>query len=208
MGRSPFPAASTAPASCGGCTRRSRFPGAPLLGDMLKGRTTYAMSGEVKKPARIAIDELAARRRDLLRQQGPAVAPGRGRPLRHLRRKRLVRALLECRCHAPAARRAGTRRPSRGRGGRSPKPARGSSRSRRDRAPVRRRRPLGTAWRDAVAGDDGVDAPAHFRCTSGTVRARARRYRSIREPAPPGALPRGGLAGVAVVSALRSARAV
>jgi cell wall-associated NlpC family hydrolase len=34
------------------------FPGAPLLGDMLKGRTTYAMSAEVKKPARIAIDNL------------------------------------------------------------------------------------------------------------------------------------------------------
>ena len=34
------------------------FPGAPMLGDILKGRTTYAMSGEVKKPARIGIDEL------------------------------------------------------------------------------------------------------------------------------------------------------
>jgi cell wall-associated NlpC family hydrolase len=34
------------------------FPGAPLLGDILKGRTTYAMSGEVKKPARIGIDGL------------------------------------------------------------------------------------------------------------------------------------------------------
>ncbi len=34
------------------------FPGAPLLGDILKGRTTYAMSGEVKKPARIGIADL------------------------------------------------------------------------------------------------------------------------------------------------------
>ncbi len=34
------------------------FPDAPLLGDMLKGRTTYAMSGEVKKPARIALNAL------------------------------------------------------------------------------------------------------------------------------------------------------
>lgn len=34
------------------------FPGAPLLGDILKGRTTYAMSGEVKKPARIGIEAL------------------------------------------------------------------------------------------------------------------------------------------------------
>ena len=35
------------------------FPGAPFLGDMLKGRTTYSMSGEVKKAARIAIGDLA-----------------------------------------------------------------------------------------------------------------------------------------------------
>ncbi|MEO5633021.1 NlpC/P60 family protein [Gaiella sp.] len=34
------------------------YPGAPLLGDMLKGRTTYSMSGEVKKSARIAIENL------------------------------------------------------------------------------------------------------------------------------------------------------
>ena len=34
------------------------FPGAPLLGDMLKGRTTYAMSGEVKRSARIPIGKL------------------------------------------------------------------------------------------------------------------------------------------------------
>lgn len=34
------------------------FPGAPLLGDILRGRTTYAMSAEVKKPARIGIDDL------------------------------------------------------------------------------------------------------------------------------------------------------
>jgi hypothetical protein len=34
------------------------YPGAPLLSDMLKGRTTYSMSGEVKKSARIAINKL------------------------------------------------------------------------------------------------------------------------------------------------------
>lgn len=34
------------------------YPGAPLLGDMLKGRTTYSMSGEVKKSARIALNDL------------------------------------------------------------------------------------------------------------------------------------------------------
>ena len=31
------------------------FPGAPTLGDILKGRTTYAMSAEVAKPARIEL---------------------------------------------------------------------------------------------------------------------------------------------------------
>ncbi|MSO94783.1 MAG: hypothetical protein EXQ81_03190 [Thermoleophilia bacterium] len=34
------------------------YPGALLLSDMLKGRTTYAMSAEVKQPARIGIDGL------------------------------------------------------------------------------------------------------------------------------------------------------
>ena len=34
------------------------FAGAPILGDILKGRTTYAMSAEVKKPARIALADL------------------------------------------------------------------------------------------------------------------------------------------------------
>jgi cell wall-associated NlpC family hydrolase len=31
------------------------FVGAPFLGDILKGRTTYAMSGEVKRPDRIGV---------------------------------------------------------------------------------------------------------------------------------------------------------
>ena len=35
------------------------FAGAPLLGDILKGRTTYAMSAEVDKPARIGLADLA-----------------------------------------------------------------------------------------------------------------------------------------------------
>jgi len=34
------------------------FPGAPQLGDILKGRTTYAMSAEVKRPDRIGIADL------------------------------------------------------------------------------------------------------------------------------------------------------
>ena len=35
------------------------FAGAPLLGEILKGRTTFAMSGEVQKPSRIALADLA-----------------------------------------------------------------------------------------------------------------------------------------------------
>ena len=34
------------------------FAGAPLLGDILKGRTTYTMSAEVKKPARLSLADL------------------------------------------------------------------------------------------------------------------------------------------------------
>ena len=99
------------------------FPGAPLLGDMLKGRTTYAMSGEVKKPARIAIDELAARRRPVLRQQRPAVDAGArsGTPAS------TSGTAGSCIPRVPGSRcsrsRAGTRRRLRGDGGRSPKRA-------------------------------------------------------------------------------------
>ncbi len=35
------------------------FAGAPLLGDILQGRTTYAMSAEVAKPARISLENLS-----------------------------------------------------------------------------------------------------------------------------------------------------
>lgn len=35
------------------------FAGAPLLGEILRGRTTYAMSAEVEKPARIGLADLA-----------------------------------------------------------------------------------------------------------------------------------------------------
>ena len=51
------------------------FPGAPLLGDILKGRTTYAMSGEVKKPARIGIADLEPGDVDLLRRSRAASRP-------------------------------------------------------------------------------------------------------------------------------------
>ena len=69
-------------ASSGASTRPKPFPGAPMLGDILKGRTTYAMSGEVKKPARIGIDGSPARRRRLLRRARAEVDPARGRVTR------------------------------------------------------------------------------------------------------------------------------
>ena len=79
------------------------FPGAPLLGDMLKGRTTYAMSAEVKKPARIALADLQPGDVIFFGSQGASVVTGRGRAHRHLRRERLVRPLVERRRHAAAA---------------------------------------------------------------------------------------------------------
>ena len=44
------------------------FAGAPLLGDILRGRTSYAMSAEVKKPARIGSADLLPGDVRLLRQ--------------------------------------------------------------------------------------------------------------------------------------------
>jgi cell wall-associated NlpC family hydrolase len=51
------------------------FPGAPLLGDILRGRTTYAMSAEIKKPARIAIDKLLPGDVVFFGSRGPRSAP-------------------------------------------------------------------------------------------------------------------------------------
>ena len=70
---------------------------------MLKGRTTYAMSGEVKKPARIAIGDLAPGDVIFFGSRGTQSSSAEVGHIRHLRRKRLVRALVECRRHAAAA---------------------------------------------------------------------------------------------------------
>ena len=85
------------------------------------------MSGEVPGAKRIAVAELAARRRHLLRRARPAVEAGAGRPHRHLPRERLVRPVLGLRRRR--ARLDGWyTRPSRGRG--VPWPRRNSSCSR------------------------------------------------------------------------------
>ena len=55
------------------------FPGAPLLGDILKGRTTFAMSAEVKKPARIGIADLEPGDVIFFGSHGPQSTPARGR---------------------------------------------------------------------------------------------------------------------------------
>ena len=76
--------------------RLESYPGAPQLQTVLRGRTASAMAGEVPVSARIRRrSEPAARRPDLLlgaRNQRPA---GRRLPHGHLRRRRLVRPLVQ-----------------------------------------------------------------------------------------------------------------
>ena len=79
------------------------YAGAPLLPGVLKGRTTYAMSGEVAKPLRIDAASLAPGDIVFFGSKGREVEAHRDRARGHLRRQRLVRPLLERRRHAPAA---------------------------------------------------------------------------------------------------------
>jgi len=51
------------------------FPGAPLLGDILKGRTTFAMSAEVKKTDRIALADLQPGDVVFFGSRGPRSSP-------------------------------------------------------------------------------------------------------------------------------------
>ncbi len=51
------------------------FAGAPLLGDVLQGRTTYAMSAEVPKPARIALADLEPGDVIFFGSRGPLSSP-------------------------------------------------------------------------------------------------------------------------------------
>ena len=52
------------------------FPGAPTLGDILKGRTTFAMSAEIKKADRIALADLQPGDVVFFGSRGPLSAPG------------------------------------------------------------------------------------------------------------------------------------
>ena len=60
-----------------GLQARAVRAGARCSRGVLKGRTTYAMSGEVARPLRIDPAALAARRRRLLREQGAEVEADR-----------------------------------------------------------------------------------------------------------------------------------
>jgi cell wall-associated NlpC family hydrolase len=57
------------------------FPGAPMLSDILKGRTTYAMSGEVPNDLRIAPAELAPADVVFFGDRGPRSKPSQ---IRHM----------------------------------------------------------------------------------------------------------------------------
>jgi len=64
------------------------------LPDMLQGRTTYAMSGEVPVAKRIPLRQAPARRRHLLRSEGTKVEGRAGRPHGRVPRQRLVHPLF------------------------------------------------------------------------------------------------------------------
>ena len=82
------------------------FAGASALASVLRGRTTYEMSGRGAAGAADQEDrEPAARRPDLPGREGSGVEARAGRPRGHLPRRRLVRPLVRERHHAPSARR-------------------------------------------------------------------------------------------------------
>ena len=98
------------------------YAGSGSLNAVLRGRTTYQMSGEVPRVAADRPREARARRRHLLRRQGPALAAGPGRPHGHLPRQRLVHPLVRRTASPSRGSTAGMPANSPGRGARSPKP--------------------------------------------------------------------------------------
>ncbi len=81
------------------------YTGEGTLASVLRGRTTYQMSGEVPRSDADHRREPPARRRDVLRRERPEVEAERRRPHRALPRERLVRAVERRRRHASAVRR-------------------------------------------------------------------------------------------------------
>ena len=75
----------------------------PLFAGVLKGRTTYAMSGEVARPLRIDPAALAPGDVVFFGSKGAEVEADGGRTRGDLRRQRLVRPLVERGRHAAAA---------------------------------------------------------------------------------------------------------
>ena len=131
------------------------FAGASALATVLRGRTTYEMSGEV--PPGTADPQGAeppARRRHLPGRERPQVEAGPGRPRRHLPRRRLVRPLVRQTAPPSIRSKGGTAIGSPGRGGRCAK--QGSARR-------------GWPW-----GLRGAQPPESVGGTSPTERSRSR----------------------------------
>ena len=81
------------------------FPGASALASVLRGRTTYQMSGEVPPAQRIRKAENLQPGDLIFQGEAAEVEAGPGRSRGDLSRRRLVRALVRKRHHPPSVRR-------------------------------------------------------------------------------------------------------
>ena len=81
------------------------YAGEGTLASVLRGRTTYQMSGEVPRSQRIGLAKLEPADVIFFGDQRPALAAGAGRPHGDLPRQRLVHPLVRLRRRARAARR-------------------------------------------------------------------------------------------------------
>ena len=91
---SPRAAASTARGSSGASTSSSRWPDAPRLGTTIRGRTTYAMAGEMRRTARIGPAEAPLGGHHLLRLERPHVEAQPDHAHGNLHGRRVVHPLL------------------------------------------------------------------------------------------------------------------
>ncbi len=185
--------ASTARASSGGCTRRSRIPVHPSSATC--SREDDVLDERRSEEGGSHRDRASSQpgRRHLLRQQGPASRrrPRSGTPAS------TSGTAGSCTPRVPASRcsrsRAGTRRPLPGRGGRSPKPGCSSA-------------PPASPAIDASVGRVRLNMPA-LRPTSGALPAQCLHVRAATvqsgSPLPRGPFRAEGWRRLAVMSALR-----
>ena len=87
-------AATTAPGFVWRVYKLEPYPGSGTLDAVLRGRTTYQMSGEVPRSQRIGLAKLQPADVIFFGDQRPALAAGPGRPHGHLPRQRLVHPLV------------------------------------------------------------------------------------------------------------------